>query len=203
VSEVRSAIHVRTGQRELSEAVDIWLRHHGVATIALADAYEACLHLLRNQQRAVDLALIGADWLADDEFRVLTFLRQTWQRTPVLVYGASNDLPCFDAVPLVVTCRGAASLEAKLAQPPGELVRRITGASVSLVGRGQQPAGGGGDRMPGVDPAAADPGAVSTPFHAAPGRLVHQGLTLSEPEPPRTVLTAAELSALLDLPEQA
>ncbi len=203
MSEVRSAIHVRTGQRELSEAVDAWLRHHAVETVALADAYDACVYLLRNYQRVPDLALIGADWLADDEFRLLTCLRQTWPRTAVLVYGATTDIPWFDGLPQVLTCRGAEALRARLADSPAELMRRI-GVIIVPPGRVEQRLGidlRSVQSAP-ADLPHADRQAMAEPANKTGRQSNHQGLALNEPEPPRAILTAAELSALLDLPEQ-
>lgn len=125
VFEVRSAIHVRTGQRGAVEAIDAWLSRHQVAVVPLGDAYQACVYLLKHYQRIPDLALIGADWLADDEIDIISYLRHTWPRTGVLVYGSSPQTPLCELLPLTRTCRGEAALRELLACTPAELLSEL------------------------------------------------------------------------------
>lgn len=197
--EVRSAIHVRTGQRASVEAVDAWLAQHGVETVAFDDPYDACVHLLRQYEQIPDLALIGTDWLAEDEANIIAYVRQTWSRAVVVVYGATQETPRFDVLPLTRTCRGEAALRRILAEPPADLVRRMyaqvaplrlapSPPAVARAVAADAPAG----RLPNKE------GPDKTP-RTSPERL---GLNLSATEPPRCILTAEELAALLDPAEE-
>lgn len=123
--EVRSAIHIRTGQCAIVEALDAWLARHRAEVIAFADVYEACVHLIKDCEQIPDLALIGADWLADDEFDIVAYIRQTWPRTAVVVYGGAREAPLVDLLPMMLTCRTEVALQQLLAGTPTDLVRRM------------------------------------------------------------------------------
>jgi hypothetical protein len=125
VFEVRSAIHVRTGECAVVEALDHWLARHHVDVIPFADVYDACVHLIKDCEHIPDLALIGADWLADDEFNIVTYIRQTWPRTGIVVYGGARETPLVDLLPMMLTCRTEAALQQLLAGTPTDLVRRL------------------------------------------------------------------------------
>lgn len=125
VVEVRSAIHIRTGQCAVVEMLDAWLARHKVDVTALADVYEACVHLVTSYEHIPDLALIGADWLAADEFSIVAYIRQTWPRTGVVVYGGTRETPLVDVLPMMLTCRTEAALQELLAGTPADVVRRL------------------------------------------------------------------------------
>lgn len=125
VLEVRSAIHVRTGECAVVEALDGWLARHHVETTALADAYEACVHLITQYEHIPDLALIGADWLADEEFNIVAYIRQTWPHTGIVVYGRARELPLAGLLPMMLTCQTEAALKELLAGTPAEVLQHL------------------------------------------------------------------------------
>lgn len=189
--EVRSAIHIRTGQRALVELIDAWLLRHGAQTLPFADVYAACVHLLKHYEDIPDLVLFGADWAAADEFNIVSYIRQTWSRTPIVVYSADGETPLFDLLPLVLTCRGDVAVQRVLAASPTDLVRRLCAelAPVTLY-----PA------QPDLPPARPTP-VESAPAGARPA-LVRPGRTMPRTDAPTSVLTPEELSALLDTSEE-
>jgi hypothetical protein len=125
VTGVRSAIHVRTGTRASTDAIDAWLSQHQVAVVPFDDVYAACAHLLKNFAQIPDLVFVGTDWLSRDELGIVPYVRQTWSRTGIVVYGEAAETPPFDWLPLVLMCRGKAALDAVLAAPPASVVRRL------------------------------------------------------------------------------
>jgi len=190
VAKVRSAIHVRTGQRAAAAAIDEWLRRHDVAVTDLADVYEACVHLLRHCDQIADLAFLGADWLTDDEFGLIAHIRQTWPRTVVVVYGGAPAPVRVDLLPLTRGCYGRAALEALLASSPAHVVEGL------LPERAPAEAG----RTPGTPPVAAarTPSAAPAAGEASVTRRDPPESELPRTESLRSILTAEELSALLD-----
>lgn len=122
---VRSAIHVRTGQRASVEAIDAWLARHHVDTTPLDDVYGACVHLLKQYEQIPDLVLVGSDWLSRDELTLVSYVRHTWPRSGIVVYGDTTPMPSFDFLPLVLICHGAAALRELLAASPADLVQRL------------------------------------------------------------------------------
>lgn len=196
MATVRSAIHVRTGQRAVSAAIDDWLARNAVAVTGFADVYDACLYLLRQYERIPDLALLGADWLADDELPLIAYLRQTWPRTVMVVYGGATAPVRVDLLPLTVTVYGPAALDTLLADTPADLVGRHLSERPSGVEQRTPPAGSphrpvpNGPRLPVL-------GLDSVCGAAAPGDSPSD-LELPRFEWPRSILTAEELAALLD-----
>lgn len=178
--EVRRAIHVRTGQRAAVEAVDAWLAGHGVDVVGLPDVYAACVHILQHYADVPDLVLLGADWLAEDEFALLTYVRQTWPRAGVIVYGSPAGTPLLDILPLMRTCRTEAALRALLAEPPAAVLDALFEQAAAL---------------------AAPLPAPEAPAAPAPARpdVRAEGARRAEPgpAPPRALLSPAELAALL------
>jgi hypothetical protein len=125
VVEVRSALHIRTGQRAAADALDAWLAQYQVESVPFGDVYEACVHLLQNYAHVPDLVLVGADWLSDNEVNIVRYVRQTWSAAAIVVYGSAPDTPRVDVLPLVMTCRGERGLRTLLGGTPAELVRRL------------------------------------------------------------------------------
>jgi hypothetical protein len=193
VVDVHSAIHIRTGQKSVVKRVDDWLAAHDVGCVTFDDVYGACVYLLRHYDRIPDLVLVGADWLARDEYNIVSYVRQTWPRVGVVVYGSAGSTPLFDLLPLMIACDSAAALEQLLAESPGAVVRRML-ASVSP---GELAAASGAPPAPqqplGVGPLPPPRGAVEE--SAAPAS---SELRVAPTEPPRSILSAEELSALLD-----
>ncbi len=204
VSEVPIALHIRTGQRALVEAVDAWLVRHAVEVIAFDDVYAACAFVLQPHERSPDLALVGTDWLADDEYPIIAYVRQTWPRTAILVYSQSGQGPRSELLPFTRHCRGAAELEACLSGPP-DVVLRSLGADWPVGDRAVERrccAPAAAERPTGPPPAVVD---VSTARHPelllgglkpAPADA-REAIDVALAGPPRMVLTAEELAALL------
>ena len=179
-SEIRSAIHIRTGQRAHVEAVDAWLLEHQVPVTAFADAYGACVHLLLRYSEVPELAVVGLDWLTSDEMNIVAYIRQTWPQTAIVIYGGDGPQPAFDVLPLTQTYTQAGGLQALVSAPPLEIVRKLH-ARASVLGAPPPPEVFPQVRSTRVTPL---PRAIST----AP----------AEREPPRSILTADELNALFD-----
>jgi len=188
VPEVRSAIHIRTGQRAVVEALDAWLARHQVEIVPFDDVYDACVHLLRQFERIPDLALVGTDWLADDELSIVSCIRQTWPRTAIVVYGTSRDTPRLGLTPLIAACSGPTAIEKLLAQTPAELVRRMCDELAPLA-----------VAPPAAATAEIEKTAAGTEQREGPSRA---GERADRPrldgESSRAALTPQELSALLD-----
>lgn len=122
---VRRAIHICTGQRAAAEALDAWLAQHKVEVVGLPDVYDGCVYLLKNYESVPDLVFIGADWLAEDEFAIVRYVRETWPRAAVVVYGSSAATPSFDWAPWTHTCRTEAALRKLVGQPPAALLQQL------------------------------------------------------------------------------
>jgi hypothetical protein len=125
VPDVRSAIHVRTGQRASAEAIDAWLTAQRIEIIPFDDVYAACVHLLQRYEDIPDLAFVGTDWLGSDELQIVSYIRETWPRTGVVVYGHTADAPRCDFLSQTLACRGGAALRELLAATPADVARRL------------------------------------------------------------------------------
>ncbi len=126
---VRRAVHIRTGQRAAAEALDGWLAQHAVEVVGLPDVYDGCVYLLRNYATVPDLVLIGVDWLAEDEFALVRYVRETWPRAGVVIYGSSAATPSFDWAAWTYTCRSDAALREMIAEPPAALLQRLAASA--------------------------------------------------------------------------
>ncbi len=201
---VRRAIHIRTGQSASIAAVDTWLTRHELEVARFDDVYSACVHLLTNYERIADLALVGADWLADDEFNIITYIRQTWPRTAIIVYGASDKTPIYDVLPLMRTVRRQAALDELVAQNPADVVTELARRAV----RSDAPT-----IVPATPAAQPEAGSITDSARAAVeaenrnSDSTSHDTRESRPEQspsdnggiaPRSILSAEELSALLD-----
>ncbi len=222
VDDICSAIHICTGQRATGRAVEAWLAEYGVETVRFDDVYEACAYLLKHYDRVPDLVLVGIDWLAPSEFNIVPYIRQTWPRVGMVVYGATTNAPLFDALPYVLTCSSAAALRSILGRSPNDLAGRLYGQHTAAV----PVVVGAAHAQPAVVPHA--PAAPTTPAPLPATRTVErEGTAAATPviereaareetaeaaaqrpvtksqmdipqAPPRAILTAEELSALLD-----
>ncbi len=210
--EVRSAIHIRTGQRAAVDTIDGWLARHQVNTVTFDDVYDACVHLLKHYELIPDLALIGSDWLADAEYQIVPYVRQTWPRTALVVYRAAGNIPLVNVLPAMLTCTGEAALDELLASTPTDVARRLCAATDPRPNVPASPAACRPPATPTVDGFDAGgrgplsrtmgPAAPQDEQRAAVDR--HRGnpdekpaLRLPEAEP-RAILTAEELAALLN-----
>lgn len=219
VFEVHRAIHVRTGPPSSADALDQWLAGHGVEIVALDNAYDACVHLLKHYDQVADLALVGTTWLGEQEFRILHYIRETWPRVGVVIYGSANTTPAVEWVPLTMTCPGEAAVRELVTQTPTSLLHRLTdearvafGQSARPIGERREPAALLQRRacvpQPGSMPTRPTPPSklVKRPAEQRPGARPGAGastrLTVAEPDPPRAILSAEELSALLGAPDE-
>lgn len=199
-------MHIRTGQRATADTVDAWLSRHGVEVVAPADVYDACAQLLLEFDRIADLVLIGTDWLAPDDLRIVRYIRETWPRSAIVLYGGGAETAGAELTPFVWPCRTGADLARLVAAPPADVLRHLaeealprtlTGPSAELPALRRPPVGDPPGHVPPVRPdsrgrpqAAASDGSVA--LGGGPGRVAA--------ETPRSLLTAEELAALLDGP---
>lgn len=205
---VRRAIHIRTGQRAAVDAIDAWLARHDVDVVRVDDVYGACAHLLRHYERIPDLALLGADWLSEEELSIVAYLRHTWPRVGVVVYGAARSTPMLDMMPMTHSCRVENDLARLVAESPDALVQRLRARAASLAPPSGPATRAAPDhtaelRAPAVAPAAARvaPREAVERHEIAPGA---RGAAGPAPVvPPRATLTAEELSALLDADDES
>lgn len=216
MSSVRNVLHIRTGQRAAAEAIDAWLYDHGVDVLPFSDVYDACTHLLKGYESVPDLALVGTDWLSEDECRIIRYVRETWPRVGLIIYGLARDTFVADFSPLSRTCRSQHALQRLLAQSPHDVLRDLTGESASYreVAPPPEPEPAPPTTMPELsltprhnkrDERTTDDGDDSNGQHDTveqdqrpPERLGD----VPEVQPPRAILTAEELSALLDAPDE-
>jgi hypothetical protein len=203
VVEVRRAIHVRTGQRAAVDAVDAWLKRHDTEVVSFDDVYAACVHLLQAYERVPDLALIGSDWLGEDEYNIVTYMRQTWPRVGIVVYGESRSTPVFDMLPMTQSCRMEDALRRLIAEPPAVLLEQLRTRASELAAtpatttqpadlRREDPSAPAASREAPRDNGqrrSEQPGQEAT-------KPVHREARAAEFQ--RSPLTAEELSALLD-----
>lgn len=195
--EVQRAIHVRTGQRVAADALDGWLARHGVRVDGFGDVYETCVHLLTNYEQTADLALVGMDWLSDDECAIIPYLRQTWPRVGLVLYGAALNSPLIELLPMTLACRLGEPIRQLLAGTPQELLQRMsTKAAVEAREGPPRPRG-----VPEAGP-ALEPRPRTSPVKgsAVAGGMVDAGPSCGEA--PRSILTAEELAALLQDQEE-
>jgi hypothetical protein len=198
VDRVSHAIHVRTGQRASAEMVDTWLTRSGVSAAGFDDVYAACVYLLRHYAAIPDLALVGADWLGDDELSIVAYIRQTWPRTAIVVYGGQRETPRYDHWPLTRTVRGADGVRELTGRTPAEVVAQLCAEMPPLAAAMSL----GGERAAGQERADSrrtlDVGAGPRPSEADRG-----GAGRGPDDAPRRILTDEELAALLDPETQA
>ena len=151
--------------------MDAWLTRHKVAVTAHDDAYAACVHLLTRYSQIPELALVGTDWLPADEFELAAFIRHTWPRTLIVLYGDAPGPVAYPARPLVLTYVGCPGLDRLCAEVPAELAVRACA------------------QLPRLVTDERGPGHVSGPLPRARD---------SAPWPPRTLVSPEELAWLAD-----
>lgn len=205
---VHQAWHIRTGQRAAIDTIDGWLQEHCVQVAPFFNVYDACVHLLRHYDQIPDLVFLGADWLARDEFGIVRLVRETWPRVAIIVYGQTPETPSFDYAPLMCTCRSLDELHTLISDSPSALLRRLSTDPLSAA--------------PSAAPEPAVP-IINTEPEMPPARRTSQSRDDREStvldqdvddstagpslrvaqatEPPRSILTTEELSALLDGPD--
>jgi hypothetical protein len=187
VFTVSSAIHIRTGQRALADTLDQWLARHDVTTRGFDDVYAACVHLLQQYEQIPDLALVGTDWLAPDELSIIAYVRQTWPRTGVVVYGGQRETPRIDLWPLTRAVQGEAGLQKLTGRTPSEIFTELCAEMPPLATRGGE---------------SETPARPTREVVAASGEREARELEAPRPSvpaaPPRAILTPEELAVLLE-----
>ncbi len=191
VVDVRCAFHLRGGERCTVELIDAWLARYGYDVAGCADPYDACVHLLLNQAQAPELAFLGTDWLAREEFALLEYVREAWPRTGILVYG-SDLQSAFGALDMMAFCKSRAALRESLAQTPDDLLANLRRGTPIAGARARLPrpreAVAEAPTSQALPPSMKD--AAKPPAHAAPGESGAASLSQS-------LLTRDELAALL------
>jgi hypothetical protein len=198
-------LHICSGEQTAVEAVNAWLARHAVDVVGFRNVYDACVYLLKHYETVPDLALVGTDWLAHDELSIVQYIRETWPRVGVLVYG-ENDSPVVDLSHLTMTCRSPADLERILEHPPGDVLQRLAFEAHAPAGpapRRSRPAALRPSRAPTASTSHAQPTECLTPTPAD----LPSATTPAVPSPlpsaaPRSRLTDEELSALLDAQDE-
>lgn len=118
--EIR-CLHVVTGDRPMAQAVRQWQVQHACQTLEFADAYDACVALLRQPEYTASIAFLGVDWLPRDDVPIVDYIRMTWPHVVQIGYGqqpqslgaAQETLRVYDAV----------GLRRLLSLPPLDLIR--------------------------------------------------------------------------------
>jgi hypothetical protein len=136
-------LHIRTGSRASVQLVDRWLERQQVEVLACADAFDACVAVLRKDAPPIGLALLGADWLDPEDFALIRLLHEHVPGLAIVLYGyAGLPQEPAHAGPLLV-CRSAVDLEHALQDELDGLVARVrrqaSGTSRNLTGTGQDP----------------------------------------------------------------
>lgn len=113
MTQVTRAFHLRGGQRTTVDLVDGWLNQHALEVWGCADSFQACTQLLTAAGDPVQLAFLGVDWLGPDELAIVDYVRETWPRAGMVIYG-SAPFGSLQAPDLAVYCGSRAALQAAL-----------------------------------------------------------------------------------------
>ena len=200
MATVQTAVHLRTGEPSAAEAIDAWLRRHGVGGTDFGDAYEICTYLVQQSSQVPDLAFVGTDWLAREEFAIVGYIRATWPGVGLVVYSSNGEAPPCESGPLVRVCRAPDALKRLLTDSPQLLLRRLREQAGEDLSRGPElsaenaavrssPSVSAGERM------NAESRSTSMRPREQPSGLK---IPPSSDQGPRSILTREELSALLD-----
>ena len=202
--EVHNAIHIRTGQRAAGEALDAWLAQHDVDVVAVADAYDACIYLLRHYDRVPDLVLIGTDWLAPDEYNIVSYVRQTWPPVGLVLYGNTGGNAVVELLPMTRMCGTEADLRRLLDASPADVLRDLHEETGPVFVPPRRPAARADDVPARPSPVPGDTRSAPPEADDQPpaSRRPRPALKLGDAGAPGSIMTAEELSALLDGPDE-
>jgi hypothetical protein len=195
---MRSAIHICVGDRVAENAVNEWLHSGGARVAELGDVYSAGAHLIRHRDDPPAVCVVGANWLRPDELIILAYIRRTWPRTPLVVYG----LPVGEQLPRdagrAVVCRSPVELQALLSEPLESLLSAAPARDELEDEEEPETPRRNGERRPVAGEPADVTGvyvARSVAASAPPRELVAAAATQCEIDDP--LLTREELAALL------
>jgi hypothetical protein len=185
---VRTALHIRTGQPATGAALEGWLARHTVDVVGCDDVYEACVRLLQNYDAVPDLVLLGADWLNADEYRIVRYVRETWPRAGILIYGRIEPSPAWHATPMLHVCHTPGALDKLIAATPAQLLQRLCADTAPLgLGAARPPA-----------PAPTLPRDRQEPCTVTSVAAAPEPTAAATRNAARALLTPEELSALLN-----
>lgn len=122
---------MRSADRASDTAIETWLERHGVEVAPCADAFEACTFALTRRQPVPDLVVVGFDWLAVDERRVVEHLHEAWPTAVVVVHGNLHAIADFRGGSSMLVLRRPGDLQRMLAESPDALLERVGNAGQS------------------------------------------------------------------------
>ena len=191
----RTAIHLRTGEADVSDLVDDWLQQYEIHGPIFANAFDTCVYLLQESDKVPDLAFVGVDWLSPDEGDIVHYLRETWPALGIVVYAGGTDTFGCELKGLTQFCPSQVALQQLLEHSPEQLLQVL---------REHNPSDGK-HRAPiypdkwNTNSAHAAP-EVPAKTVAKSDQVETGGLKGVAPHkgPPHTILTDEELSALLN-----
>ncbi len=177
VDQPLTVLHLATADHASTAQVDAWLQRYSASVLRCADAFDACLNLIRSPEHVPDLVLLGADYLLTDELNIFDYLRETWPSAIVVVYGDAERC-----------ARLTTGRDAELYTPPRAAIDPAQSPAALLEQARQSLRGGDGVRLR-VRPTDA-------PVEPAPPE---NGIRLRSGES-SAILTREELAALLGRP---
>ncbi|MCA9243547.1 MAG: hypothetical protein KDA32_06310 [Phycisphaerales bacterium] len=111
---IHSAVLARTGEFSSNTSLAKWLRRSGIDLIEVPDAVSLCAAACTRLE-APDLAVIGSDWIQQNERQVVDYVRQAWPDAIILVHGRDADAYCGRST---MTIDSPAKLQRLLATAP-------------------------------------------------------------------------------------
>lgn len=134
------AVLLRTPAADSARLLEPWLRSHGVEIAVLDHVYDACTYLLRFASRIPDLIFIDCDSFRPSDLRIVTYLRETWPTSALVLIGHAAGYVAVDrpsrmlAVPLaaMLTIRIPTDVlrEARAGGPSREVAERIVESKI-------------------------------------------------------------------------
>lgn len=134
----RAILHLSTAERSASADVSAWAEACGDAEVMVCgDAFDACVQALQ-PSASYDLIFVGTDRLAVDEFVVVRYLRESFPKAVLILYGQDAGLVEYSVMPLTAVYRSRAALGELLARggvdSVVEHIRHLSFGAVRLAG---------------------------------------------------------------------
>lgn len=112
-----SVLYLPSSDPEYHVLLQEWTARAGYALAVVRDAYELCLHVLRDAHRRAAYVFISIDSLMPDEWEVFSCVAQAWPHCCLAAIGATRDrMP--DETPVQACLESPASLRAWLKTLP-------------------------------------------------------------------------------------